>query len=248
MRLDDDMGLGGDPRACGKFFLTGVVSQFTSKVPPVDNYSVIPRGFEDMVLKDAAVITSATQSGDDGVIVAFTASPRDTAGAADAITDYTVWAFTDDTEDSLGKVPADNSADYTLTALVTGDEVYIVVFANSALCGLWSEPVQFVKVVGIADNDVLPKSFDISANYPNPFNPTTRIDYQVPENAHVKIVIFNLLGERVATLVNKDMQAGKYTAKWNGRTDNGKILSSGIYFYKMVAGDFSKTQKMMFLK
>ena len=70
----------------------------------------------------------------------------------------------------------------------------------------------------------------------------------MPENANVKIVIFNLLGERIATLVDRDLQAGFYTTKWNGKADSGKPLASGLYFYKMVAGDFSKTQKMMFLK
>ena len=248
MRLDSDLGLGGDPRACGEFLLTGIVSQFTFKTPPDDNYSVIPRGFEDMVFKDAATITSATQSGDDGVIVAFTASLRDVSEADDPILNYTAWAFSDDTEDSLGLVTADNSADYTITGLVTDEEAYIVVFANSALCSPWSEGTHFQKVVGIADNDVLPKSFDISANYPNPFNPTTTINYQVPKTAHVKIVIFNLLGQKVATLVDDELVAGFHSTQFNGLTDRGRQLSSGIYFYRMTTGDFSKTQKMMFLK
>ena len=248
MRLDDDMGLGGEPRACGKFFLTGIVSQFTSLVPPDDNYSVIPRGFEDLVFKDAATITSAVQSGDDGVVVTFTASLRDVSGADDPILNYTAWAFSDDTEDSLGLVTADNSADYTINGLVTDEAAYIVVFANSTLCSPWSEGTHFEKVVGIADNDVLPKSFDISANYPNPFNPTTTINYQVPKTAHVKIVIFNLLGQKVATLVDDELVAGFHSTQFNGLTDRGRPLSSGIYFYRMTTGGFSKTQKMMFLK
>ncbi|MCH8928313.1 MAG: T9SS type A sorting domain-containing protein [Candidatus Marinimicrobia bacterium] len=100
----------------------------------------------------------------------------------------------------------------------------------------------------MVDNSVLPETYAISANYPNPFNPTTEINYQVPENANVKIVIFNLLGQKVATLVDDELVAGFHSTQFNGLTDRGRPLSSGIYFYRMTTGGFSKTQKMMFLK
>ncbi|TFB13431.1 T9SS type A sorting domain-containing protein [Candidatus Marinimicrobia bacterium MT.SAG.4] len=249
MRLDDDMGLGGDPRACGEFWLTGVVSQFTSKVPPDDNYSVIPRGFEDMVLLDAAVITSVTDLGSE-IDITFSASARDTAGAADAITEYEVWAFyDDDTEDSLGAVPANNSATYTLTAADPAQHAHIIVIANSAAgCGLWSEVFEYDDIVGIGDEKVIPETYDLSANYPNPFNPTTKINYQLKEKTQVKIVVFNLLGEQVATLVDGEQTAGAYITEWNGLSDSRKVLASGIYFYRMTAGDFTKTNKMILLK
>lgn len=221
MRLDDDMGLGGDPRACGKFFLTGVVSQFTSKVPPDDNYSVIPRGFEDIVFEDAAVITSAVDQGAE-LLISWTASPRDVSEAADPTTEYIIFVFddNDDTEDSVGTVTADNSADYSISVTNPGNDAYIVVIAFTAAgCGLWSEVFNFGFIVGVAEENTVPRNFDISANYPNPFNPTTTIDYQVPVNAHVKIVIFNLLGQQIATLVDEDLTAGFYTTQFRGLTE-----------------------------
>ena len=250
MRLDDDMGLGGDPRACGKFFLTGVVSQFTSKVPPDDNYSVIPRGFEDIVFEDAAVITGAVDQGAE-LVISWTASPRDVSGAADPTTEYIIFVFDDneDTEDSVGTVTADNSADYSISVTNPGNDAYIVVTTlTDGGCGLWSEAFHFGFIVGVAEENTIPRSFDISANYPNPFNPTTTIDYQVPVNAHVKIVIFNLLGQQIATLVDEDLAAGFYTTQFRGLTEQGIQLSSGVYFYRMTTKGFTKTQKMMFLK
>jgi hypothetical protein len=96
----------------------------------------------------------------------------------------------------------------------------------------------------------LPKSFSISQNYPNPFNPTTKIDYQVPADARVILEVYNIAGQKVAELVNKDQTAGFYTVNFGGPGN----LASGIYIYKMTAIDkatgsnFSATKKMMLLK
>ncbi|MCH8305687.1 MAG: lamin tail domain-containing protein [Candidatus Marinimicrobia bacterium] len=249
MRLDSDIGLGGDPRPCGEFYLTGVVSQFPSNNPPNDNYSVIPRGFEDMVLLDAAVITSIDDLGSE-IEITFSASARDSANADDPLTEYVAWAFyDDDSEDSLGLVTADNSAEYTLTATDPAQHAHIIVIANSeAGCGLWSEIYEYDDIVAVGDEKVIPETYDLSANYPNPFNPTTKINYQLKENTQVKIVVFNLLGEQVATLVDGEQTAGVYITEWNGLSDSRKVLASGIYFYRMTAGDFTKTNKMILLK
>jgi hypothetical protein len=96
----------------------------------------------------------------------------------------------------------------------------------------------------------LPKSFSISQNYPNPFNPTTKIDYQVPADARVILEVYNIAGQKVAELVNKEQSAGFYTVNFGGA---GK-LASGVYIYKMTAIDkatgnnFSAIKKMMLLK
>jgi len=94
----------------------------------------------------------------------------------------------------------------------------------------------------------LPLHYSLSQNYPNPFNPETEIRYAVPERAFVRLEVFNLLGQKVANLVDGSHAAGEYSVRWNGSDDRGVSLASGIYFYRLQAGEFSDTRKMIFLK
>jgi len=94
----------------------------------------------------------------------------------------------------------------------------------------------------------IPKTFSLGQNYPNPFNPDTRINYQLPEATHVSIVIYNLVGQVVRTLVNEDKPAGTFEVIWDNKNDEGIHLSSGVYIYRMRAGSFSMTRKMIFMK
>ena len=95
----------------------------------------------------------------------------------------------------------------------------------------------------------LPKEFDLYPNYPNPFNPSTTIKFALPQAQKVKLEIFNLLGQRVITLVdNEDYQSGVFTRSWNGQDSFGNIVPSGIYLYRLEAGDFVKINKMVMLK
>jgi hypothetical protein len=91
--------------------------------------------------------------------------------------------------------------------------------------------------------DNMPEDFTLSQNYPNPFNPTTSIQYQVPTGSNVKIVVYDVLGKQVAVLVDGFQNAGKYTVSFNGAN-----LASGIYLYRMEAGNFVKVNKMLLLK
>jgi hypothetical protein len=89
----------------------------------------------------------------------------------------------------------------------------------------------------------VPAKFSLSQNYPNPFNPSTSLSYALPEDCHVKIEIFDILGRRIETLVDAWQPAGNYTVLWNGE---GK--SSGLYFYRIDAGEFSAARKMLLLR
>lgn len=91
--------------------------------------------------------------------------------------------------------------------------------------------------------DVLPKAFALNQNYPNPFNPSTIIGYQVPTAGFVSLKVFNMLGEEVATLVSEMKSPGMYETSWSA---DG--LPSGVYFYRMTAGSFTETRRMMVLK
>ena len=86
-------------------------------------------------------------------------------------------------------------------------------------------------------------SYVLSQNYPNPFNPVTRINYQIPKFSHVTIKVYNVLGQEIATLVNEQMNAGHYSVEFNAIN-----FASGIYFYRIKAGDFIQTKKMVLLK
>ncbi len=132
---------------------------------------------------------------------------------------------------------------YTGSLTVTG-------FDANHQVGEVSIPVTFhVTPQGIQEqgND-LPTEFALSQNYPNPFNPTTEIDFALPSAAHVSLDIFNVLGQKVRTLINSDMQAGYKTVVWDGADDNGSSVSSGTFFYVLKTGDKVFTKKMTMLK
>ncbi|MCD4796026.1 MAG: T9SS type A sorting domain-containing protein [Candidatus Cloacimonetes bacterium] len=103
--------------------------------------------------------------------------------------------------------------------------------------------------VGTDDLVVNPNKF-YSIAYPNPFNPTTTISFNLTaENAeNAELEIYNLKGQKVKTLVNEKLNAGQHSVSWSGNDENGRSVSSGIYFYKLKAGDFEQTKKMMLLK
>ena len=94
----------------------------------------------------------------------------------------------------------------------------------------------------------IPNKYTLDQNYPNPFNPSTLINYSIPENGNIKLVIYNMLGQKVKTLINTNASAGTYSASWNGRNDAGQLVTSGIYIYQLEAGLTKMSKKMMLLK
>ena len=94
----------------------------------------------------------------------------------------------------------------------------------------------------------IPKKFSLEQNYPNPFNPDTKIIYQIPKSTRVMIKIYNILGQEVRTLVDKEQRSGKYEVIWEGKNNLGNPLSSGIYVYQMKTKDFINTKKMMLIR
>ncbi len=94
----------------------------------------------------------------------------------------------------------------------------------------------------------LPSSFALHQNYPNPFNPVTTIRYDVPDNGLVRIIIYDLMGRKIKTLVDGVSTPGRYSITWDGTDDFGKPVSSGMYFYRMKSIDFQSVKKLMLLK
>jgi hypothetical protein len=103
--------------------------------------------------------------------------------------------------------------------------------------------------VGIKnESGTIPLTFELSQNYPNPFNPSTVISYQIPQSEMVTLEIFNTLGQRVRTLVNENQESGRYEVQWDGKNNSGNSLSSGVYLYRLNAGNYIKTLKMILLR
>lgn len=117
------------------------------------------------------------------------------------------------------------------------DSVHEVTFSYSLVSGV-EEP----------QDEQLPTAFALGQNYPNPFNPSTAIEFALPHKSEVKLTVYNLLGQAIVTLVNGELPAGNHSAVWNGHDAIGREVSSGVYFYKLTAGTFIETKKMVYLK
>ena len=103
------------------------------------------------------------------------------------------------------------------------------------------------------ENSVIPESFTLKQNYPNPFNPTTKIEFSLPVAADVQLIVYNILGQQVASLINDQRSAGNHSIFWNADDSKGMKLCSGIYFYKLKAkgndgSEFQETKKMILIK
>ena len=108
--------------------------------------------------------------------------------------------------------------------------------------------IQQTGIVNIGDPGEIAETYQLSQNYPNPFNPTTRISFRIAAKNKVKLVVYNTLGQKIRTLVDRELEAGLYDAKWDGRNESGTVVASGVYVYRFEAGDFQDVRKMMFLK
>lgn len=135
---------------------------------------------------------------------------------------------------SLNGVPVNGSWVLTITDNATGD---------TGLLKAWCIQVTYQSLVGGIQTIEIPNYFSLAQNYPNPFNPTTSIKYSVPTAVNVSLKIYDLLGKEVATLVNEMKQPGFHTADFNASN-----LASGIYFYRIDAGEFTSVKKMMLVK
>lgn len=137
---------------------------------------------------------------------------------------------------------------YSVTASATG-------YSNSTVENVTvnegqATTVNFVLTPGSSgeDNNLPVVATSLSGNYPNPFNPSTTIRYSVKDPAPVRIEIYNLKGQLVKTLVNEHQNTGHYNVIWNGRDSSGRSVGSGVYLYRMQAGDYSSTRKMMLME
>lgn len=129
---------------------------------------------------------------------------------------------------------------------IKGDKQSII-----EISGFYANETELTELSKPANVEVkgLPEKFALYQNYPNPFNPVTTIKYQVPEaNTNIRIDVYNIRGQLIKTLVNNSQQPGEYEVTWNGTNSHGNMVASGLYIYRMQAGDFVSIKKFQLLK
>ncbi len=141
--------------------------------------------------------------------------------------------------------PLPENLAYTNTALQNGGTDG---FAIGDLNWFPTQKAQWMLTTSVRPVDAVPDAFTLDQNYPNPFNPTTQISFTLKGNEQVSLVIYNMLGQQIRTLVNQEMPAGGYVATWDGRDDHGFQMASGAYVYRLQSKSFSMTRTMMLLK
>ncbi len=172
---------------------------------------------------------------------------------------WSVYKITETSADGSYKIGGLHTGKYAVTALIECDQMW---YDNKPL---WSPPdsvlvtmgsntpginFNFPSAVGGDGNQpgIKPNEFELSQNYPNPFNPTTIIEYTLQKKAQVNLEIYNLLGQKVKTLVDEYQSPGSYRIFWDGRNEQEQTVATGIYFYKLEGNGVSQTKKMIILK
>ncbi len=155
--------------------------------------------------------------------------------------------------DSLDLAHVISTGPFSLTPGQSDTAVFALVAADD-LAGLKAvatnayDKYQITLDVETVDPGVLPERFTLHQNYPNPFNPSTEIAFSLARRATVELTIYNLLGEQVTKLVNRELPAGVYKTNWNGTDGDGKSVASGVYFYRLSFDGSARTRKMLLLK
>jgi hypothetical protein len=146
----------------------------------------------------------------------------------------------------------DLSVTFDASGLANGDyAAELIVLCNDPLNPSVTVPVILTvsnSQVSAIDTDAVPTEFGLHDNRPNPFNPTTTIAYDLPQGVEVKLVVYDVSGREVRELVNTRQPAGRHSIVWDGRNASSDYVASGVYFYRLTAGSFVRTKKMVLLK
>ncbi len=237
---------------------------------PNDNVSFKDAPFELMVCDPAnACDTSASTLTVSEVndLPYFSSLPDSLVFASDSSAHLMLWDFVEDVEtaDSLLAIQLTGSSNQ-VARVYNADTgklsffsmpgffgtVDIGIFVTDEANATVSDTLRLVvnPLTGIIENPDgnTPMTYGLSQNYPNPFNPNTAIKFQIPEAADVSLIVYNMLGQKVRTLVNGRLAAGYHEAVWDATNSFGRPLASGIYIYRLQAGNYQKVMKMILLK
>ncbi|TFB10887.1 T9SS type A sorting domain-containing protein, partial [Candidatus Marinimicrobia bacterium MT.SAG.3] len=172
--------------------------------------------------------------------------PRDALGHTQLENNSLVWDVDNDGVDELVLTHRGGNGMFlsVISLTATNDELAA---GNVTMTVEFQETFVFVGVDD-ARSAQMPREYSLGQNYPNPFNPSTSIMYDVPLTSNVSLIIYDILGRNVRTLLNEQHNAGSYSVEWDGKNADGLLVTSGIYFYRLEADQFAITKKMVLLK
>ncbi len=151
------------------------------------------------------------------------------------------------------EIPYQTIADFMVNENSSAMDILWNVRVSDGLAEVMSSNGPFIFNVGViflsvdSDNSQ-PDNFLLYPNFPNPFNPTTTLRYDLPQNSLVNITIYDLNGREVKKLVRSEQVSGNHSLTWNGTNDQGKLVSAGVYLYQIQSGEFVQTKKMVLMK
>jgi endo-1,4-beta-xylanase len=179
---------------------------------------------------------SVSGSGNYMIKFGWTGSAEDAVFRADRAANAKIFNLTDTSEAGSGQYTSDfTNLPYTVM--------------RSGIEELGSFGIgKFRDITDVGENIIIPKKFELFQNYPNPFNPSTAINYFIPKSSNIKIVIYNMLGVKVRTLIDNYQTAGNHTTVWDSKDDYYNSVASGIYFYQLESGDINIQKKMILIK
>jgi hypothetical protein len=274
VRIDLDTDIDGQPEPTYPVDIVGVATQNSSLTPPTGTYQIQPNRNTD-ITQNVAVAPNAKfpllAPAHNSTVVLNSGAQTVTfqwRSAVDLNGDALIyqWAPIGFPFQGTGNAAKDTfivrTGTQLLTYLGTKDTVNLRWTAlakdptNPIVANVDTFTVKLIRgaIVSVQDADLLPKTYGLDPNYPNPFNPSTTIRFSLPVASHVTLRVFNMLGQEVVTLVDDVREAGFMQTVWNGRNQYGNVVASGMYVYRIEArstsGDksFVSANKMMLLK
>jgi len=151
-------------------------------------------------------------------------------------------------EEEGGAVQVDGEVAALTAELTAGEDNPDLQISDVLFVSRSRLPIQDLQVTNAAAGGLLPTKFQLFQNYPNPFNPSTQINFNLPVKSKVSIQIYNIRGELISTLLNKEVEAGRHKIVWDGKNKRGVAVASGVYIYRVNAGKFKDARRMTLLK
>lgn len=220
--------------------LTAPMAEVNMVVPHAPEASWAPEGFKSVILNAGGSVSGDYEADRSGQYMARIYYAADGEQSANVTVNG----------EEAGSVALSDTGDVFTDYFQFNDGSNTFQISSSA-GGVNIDKIEFIlNVATVAiDEPQVVKGFELKDNYPNPFNPTTTISFRLPKREHVRLTIYNIMGQKVKTLVNSELTAGNmHRVEWNGTNMSGQKVSSGIYFYKLKAGNIVRTRKMTLLK